>query len=531
MASGPPPSAAESSKIAEEAPDVNHPPESRDTNITALTKPHQNPYASLTNAQQPYQAYWQNAWPMNTLYPGGASAVPPATHYSQPTYAPYQTHYYTMSPVNTTAAATAATATATAPITSASTSSSNSHTASAAISVPQATPTFVKMEIDDRQNMSSTSPSPPPPPLSSYEHWDEAIRVFLKDAGLVQALKGFECDMIMMNAQWEKTKIPIALRKLINGLDTTREYQSPKGKGRELDEDDAVKALQNSTESEVDQSLEERKLDYVHLSSGEKARTPSSINKEISAFLARNRARNDASNRSEFLLSLSEKRKRLQESGDLPEDGVVASCARTDARSIDRDVQMKYDIAKNDEGPLSRTKARKKDIEQSVKEGASSARTEGPIAIPRDEEALPRHHPGVDDRLSNIETHLAVRYVPSPPRTLWSRLKFIEDHIIRLEKDYPPWAALHFNQPNRGWPPPPRSTPIIVPPHLRSSDVDMQKPNAPGSQASQQGSSSAPSVTLPGGSKSRNTKSSLQRAVMERLEVKQAMGENADFGG
>lgn len=40
--------------------------------------------------------------------------------------------------------------------------------------------------------------------------------------------------------------------------------------------------------------------------------------------------------------------------------------------------------------------------------------------------------------------------VPSPPRTLWGRLKFLEDHITRLEKDYPPWAALHFNQPNRG---------------------------------------------------------------------------------
>ena len=26
----------------------------------------------------------------------------------------------------------------------------------------------------------------------------------------------------------------------------------------------------------------------------------------------------------------------------------------------------------------------------------------------------------------------------------------LEDHIIKLEKDYPAWAALHFNQPNRG---------------------------------------------------------------------------------
>jgi hypothetical protein len=40
--------------------------------------------------------------------------------------------------------------------------------------------------------------------------------------------------------------------------------------------------------------------------------------------------------------------------------------------------------------------------------------------------------------------------VPTPPRTLLARLKYLEDHIIKLEKEYPPWAALHFNQPNRG---------------------------------------------------------------------------------
>lgn len=40
--------------------------------------------------------------------------------------------------------------------------------------------------------------------------------------------------------------------------------------------------------------------------------------------------------------------------------------------------------------------------------------------------------------------------VPAPPRTLLSRLRLLEDHLMQLEKDYPPWAALHFNQPNRG---------------------------------------------------------------------------------
>jgi hypothetical protein len=40
--------------------------------------------------------------------------------------------------------------------------------------------------------------------------------------------------------------------------------------------------------------------------------------------------------------------------------------------------------------------------------------------------------------------------VPAPPADFMLRVKHIEDHIIRLEKEYPPWAALHFNQPHRG---------------------------------------------------------------------------------
>lgn len=40
--------------------------------------------------------------------------------------------------------------------------------------------------------------------------------------------------------------------------------------------------------------------------------------------------------------------------------------------------------------------------------------------------------------------------VPSPPRLILDRIKFLEERIISLERDYPPWAALHFNQPNRG---------------------------------------------------------------------------------
>ena len=112
-----------------------------------------------------------------------------------------------------------------------------------------------------------------------------------------------------------------------------------------------------------------------------------------------------------------------------------------------------------------------------------------------------------------------------------ARLKFLEDHLVKLEKEYPPWAALHFNQPGRGvstcsffihfliiykWPPPPRTTPIIVPVHLRdtgSTSVDAKPIDPPVAK-------SKPTKT-----KNKKTKSSLHRAVMERLEVQKAMSD------
>ena len=152
---------------------------------------------------------------------------------------------------------------------------------------------------------------------------------------------------------------------------------------------------------------------------------------------------------------------------------------------------------------------------------------------------------------------------PSPPRSLLDRLKFLEDHLVQLEREYPPWAALHFNQPQRGvspsdifiktgtypsvlqWPPPPRPTPIIVPSHLTSSNpsyferrsllTNLYAPeifkqgipvplSGPSPDELQTGSGAATPKTKIKAS-GRNVKSSLHRAVLERLEVQKAIND------
>jgi len=62
---------------------------------------------------------------------------------------------------------------------------------------------------------------------------------------------------------------------------------------------------------------------------------------------------------------------------------------------------MKFDIAKNEEGPLRRT--------LKVEMKSENNRTTDKI-IEGDHLVTASRHPGLDERLENLETHLAMRY-------------------------------------------------------------------------------------------------------------------------
>jgi len=139
---------------------------------------------------------------------------------------------------------------------------------------------------------------------------------------------------------------------------------------------------------------------------------------------------------------------------------------------------------------------------------------------------------------------ISVLVVPSLPTLLLDKLKCLEEHIVRLEKDYPPWAALHFSQPKSAsisifsssflfiyilsfqWPPPPRLTPIIVPPQMRFCSTTSN--SGQGSSTTGEVSVKTQNGAVGSGSGSgmkvkTKTTSSLHRAVLEKLEVQQAM--------
>ena len=138
------------------------------------------------------------------------------------------------------------------------------------------------------------------------------------------------------------------------------------------------------------------------------------INKSISAFLAKNRARNNASNRSEFLYTLADKKRKLLDDQNGGDTVPIPSCARTDAKPVDRDLQMKYDIAKN-EGPLRRTVKAAVAEENSAEERKEEQKKAAVIPDASsdqdvEERATAAGYPGIDERLNNVENHLAIRY-------------------------------------------------------------------------------------------------------------------------
>ncbi|KAF6763273.1 hypothetical protein DFP72DRAFT_1060448 [Ephemerocybe angulata] len=554
MANGPPPSAAESSGsassrqyesyIASATPSLAAQPQSQhpgyhatpssasSSNPTSSTNVPGDNHWSEFSQQYNYGSWPAMQWsgyPTSTMSYPSSSTMPATGHYN------YQSYY----PSTTTAA-------------------SALHLPSYVPPVPSNSPgSFVPKQEEREAKIPAAQVQPivvppptPPPPLKDYRHWDKALKDFFREAGLFETLKGFESDVLIMSSDWEEDRIPKALQTLVKRLSGVSEY--PKMNPTNSDPDTAMSVDEDDQTKDARIPLEDRKLTYLKLAEGEIPRTRTSINKSISQLLAKNRAKINESNRSEFLYSMSERRQKIQEAtSDTPttvDPALLGSCARTDAKSIDRDEQFRYDVVKNTgDGPLSRTmKAGETKVDEAIAEArvkseSGNLSTEELLRRAQDEERLTAsRYPALDERLKNVESHFAVRFDSS----------CLEEHIIKLEKEYPPWAALHFNQPNRGWPAPPRTTPIIVPPSLRPKEdaplttasnakakpvesvpPPMESFDTPSTSSSTKSAAASGIAENLAKAKARNSKSSLHRAVMEKLQVQQAMNELGEGGG
>jgi len=86
------------------------------------------------------------------------------------------------------------------------------------------------------------------------------------------------------------------------------------------------------------------------------------------------------------------------------------TCARTDAIPVNRDVQVKYDVAKNEGGPLRRTvKSELADAGVSQLSAEKKGKASTSLLGQGHEPTLQRH-PGLSERFTNLEDHLVLKY-------------------------------------------------------------------------------------------------------------------------
>ncbi|KAJ2538789.1 hypothetical protein EV175_006421, partial [Coemansia sp. RSA 1933] len=144
----------------------------------------------------------------------------------------------------------------------------------------------------------------------------------------------------------------------------------------------------------------------------------------IDAFTEAQRREIDGNNRQEFLVS---------------DEGRESTCARTDANGSSQGVKIQLDISQGGSA-----------LERSV------AFNKGSVA----ETQVPQISSleGLEERVENVCKHLNVRFAPAT-RDIYARVSALEDRIMVLESEFPPWSAEHFYQPGRRYL---KAPPVVV---------------------------------------------------------------------
>ncbi|KAG0347953.1 hypothetical protein BG004_006516 [Podila humilis] len=259
--------------------------------------------------------------------------------------------------------------------------------------------------------------------------WQELLANMLSDLGLVETSRMMAAEELVLTlTHLGRAPEIIAnyvrqLQKSITSSVSELDAEQMSGSSKRVN----VSSGSGSMDIEGQESVKRRRVgNDGHLA--EMDATRNEIEEKMAQFMALKREQINESNRQEFIKG----RHAVNTEDHQPADD---GCARVDARKLNRTIQMKLETVKND--ALSKT---------------------NPKNVVRPSDAGDTN--GMDERLRNIQAHLNLRFAATPVCTLAERVRIIEDVIIQLERDYPPWSALHFNQPNRTFPPPPPVTTV-----------------------------------------------------------------------
>ncbi|KAF9336186.1 hypothetical protein BG006_009455 [Podila minutissima] len=250
--------------------------------------------------------------------------------------------------------------------------------------------------------------------------WQELLMNMLSDLGFVESSRMMAAEELVLSLK-QLGNAPRIIAKY------TKQLQLDHGKGSGSSKRLNVASESSTMDVDGQETIKRRRVEDGGLLVQMDA-TRHEIEEKMAQFMAAKREQINESNRQEFI-----KGRQSSDGSDQPveDDG----CARVDARKLNRTIQMKLETVKNE----ALTKTNPKNVAQAADTNDSNY---------------------LDERLRNIQVHLNLRFAATPNCTLAERIRIIEDVIIQLEREYPLWSALHFNQPNRSFPPPPSVTTV-----------------------------------------------------------------------
>lgn len=279
---------------------------------------------------------------------------------------------------------------------------------------------------------------------------------FFQRIGLLETRQCFDTELIVLSRQ-HYANLPAEVEKLCHRLltlvtNTTARITpqdhttTPTTTATEEETTDKDRSTNTTTDTTTDTDTAKRKRDPDDPADegAQKSKrqdreqvqiraSKAEVDQRLETFVQAKKERIDASNRAEFL-------------NRADPTSTDVTCARADAREINRNMQMKFDIVNNEDGPLARS------------------RTQGQAAKPSEtDEDMHR------ERVRNLEQHLNLAFEPPSAFALVDRIRILEDRLMDLERDLPAWAAAHFNQPHQIPQPKtvirrPRDDYVVVPP-------------------------------------------------------------------
>ncbi|GBB98026.1 hypothetical protein RclHR1_03120011 [Rhizophagus clarus] len=251
--------------------------------------------------------------------------------------------------------------------------------------------------------------------------WHEIFSEFFVKIGMIETNRALLMELIVLSTYNEK-QIPNHLDWLLKELTAL--------KSKIGDSSSSESAKRKIEPEKNDEESPAKKVQMLMNPQEVQIRTTNSeLEQRIDNFIQLKKSEINNSNRAEF----------LRKSTNPLDPNDEQSCARSDAAEINRNIQMKLEVVNNEDGSLARSTF------TSTIHNRNDVNKRSLAELPR----------GVEERFQNIEKHLGV--VTPVPLSVYERLKALEDKIMQLERDYPTWSAIHFNQPNRQY-----STPVTT---------------------------------------------------------------------